>query len=444
MNANMTVTVPHLLFAPLGTIAASSWNPTSTVRVWLTPFDSVNSIRSESQEMFTVGSSRLACEAALLGAMSGWRLLLFNRSNSNRVIDLDPDHHLEEAVITDKFSHFREKYEAPHYPIVLCHGFSGFDKLQLVPDLGIKSSDNELIQRGLFEVDYWYGIKEALSKLGATVLTAKVSAFGTIEDRAKELHTFIEAQTEELRQKSKSEVYHPTSSTTGHHHDGNQRFEGRESPENTSKADLVKINLISHSMGGLDLRYLIHKLHTDSSIKRSYKVASLTTISTPHHGSECADFIVDWIGNNKVLKKLCPPLVFEMTTEAMKKFNSKITDDPDVKYFSYGARFQPKWYNVFNLTWKIMAHQIKSNNKDKVLSDQLKKYMLENDGVVSVQSSHWGTYLGTLDEVDHLDLINWTNRTRNVVDKVLFAEEPKFNAIALYLEVADSLSKRGF
>lgn len=432
----------NLLFASVGIITVSSANLNATVKAWYSPFGSLNRTGSKLPHMFTVGSSRLAVEAALAGAMSGWRLLLFNRSNSSRVIDLDPDHHVEEAVITDKFSRLRERYDAPHYPIVLCHGFSGFDKLQIVPDLGLKTSDSELVQRGLFEVDYWYGIQEALTKLGATVLTAKVSAFGTIEDRAKELHSFIEAQTEELRQKSKSEVYHPTASTSDHHH--SERFEGRESPERTSKGDLVKINLISHSMGGLDLRYLIHKLQTDSSIKRSYKVASLTTISTPHHGSECADFIVDWIGDNKVLKKLCPPLIYEMTTKAMKKFNAEITDDPDVKYFSYGARFNPKWYNVFNLTWKIMAHQIKSNNKDKKLSDQLKKYMLENDGLVSVRSSHWGTYLGTLDEVDHLDLINWTNRTRNVVDKVLFAEEPKFNAIALYLEVADNLSKRGF
>lgn len=35
-----------------------------------------------------------------------------------------------------------------------------------------------------------------------------------------------------------------------------------------------------------------------------------------------------------------------------------------------------------------------------------------NDGLVSVDSSRWGTYKGTLDEVSHLDLINWTNRLR--------------------------------
>jgi triacylglycerol lipase len=35
-----------------------------------------------------------------------------------------------------------------------------------------------------------------------------------------------------------------------------------------------------------------------------------------------------------------------------------------------------------------------------------------NDGLVSVESSQWGEYKGTLDNVSHLDLINWTNRLR--------------------------------
>jgi triacylglycerol lipase len=29
-----------------------------------------------------------------------------------------------------------------------------------------------------------------------------------------------------------------------------------------------------------------------------------------------------------------------------------------------------------------------------------------------VESSRWGKYQGTLDNVSHLDLINWTNRLR--------------------------------
>jgi len=35
-----------------------------------------------------------------------------------------------------------------------------------------------------------------------------------------------------------------------------------------------------------------------------------------------------------------------------------------------------------------------------------------NDGLVSVASSQWGSYKGTLVGVSHLDLINWTNRLK--------------------------------
>lgn len=35
-----------------------------------------------------------------------------------------------------------------------------------------------------------------------------------------------------------------------------------------------------------------------------------------------------------------------------------------------------------------------------------------NDGLVSVNSSMWGEYKGTLVDCSHLDLINWTSKIR--------------------------------
>lgn len=77
-----------------------------------------------------------------------------------------------------------------------------------------------------------------------------------------------------------------------------------------------------------------------------------------------------------------------------------------------------------------------------------------NDGLVSVSSSQWGEYKGTLQGVNHLDLINWTNRIRWLVwqltgNKRKYAltgescqyNMPKltrlssFNAIAFYLDI---------
>lgn len=44
-----------------------------------------------------------------------------------------------------------------------------------------------------------------------------------------------------------------------------------------------RVNIIAHSKGGLDCRYAI------SSLGMGDKVASLTTIATPHHGSKTMD-----------------------------------------------------------------------------------------------------------------------------------------------------------
>lgn len=47
-----------------------------------------------------------------------------------------------------------------------------------------------------------------------------------------------------------------------------------------------KVNIIAHSKGGLDSRYLISGLHM------APYVASLTTICTPHRGSMLADLLM--------------------------------------------------------------------------------------------------------------------------------------------------------
>lgn len=299
------------------------------------------------------------------------------------------------VIITDKFGTLRERYEAPRYPVVLCHGFSGFDQL------GPKAETIVPMR-----LDYWRGIKEALQQIGLTVLIAKVPAFGTIAARAALLNAFIDAQCRHLRHRElKRSLYNNAASTATF----------------ADKGARIKVNLIAHSMGGLDSRYLISKLEHPL-----YQIVSLTTVLTPHHGSECADFLVDVAAGP--LGRALPALVLELTTEALRRFNRDTPNDPTVAYFSYGARFRPRWYNVFKPTWEIIRSRMHG----------------DNDGVVSVESAKWGEYLGTLDEVDHLDLINWTNRARVAVDKALFRKEPKFNAVALYLDIADNLRKRGF
>lgn len=330
----------------------------------------------------------------------------------------------KDLIITDQFSTLRSEYNLPRYPIVLCHGFSGFDKLvfpklsdaltmkQITAGSQSEKGVQEAASSPLLLLDYWMGIKEALEKIGSTVLIAKVPAFGTIKERAQSLNDFIEVQCKVLRkQESKASIY-DTGSKDG------RTFK--------STHERIKVNLVAHSMGGLDSRYLISRLP-----HKLFQVVSLTTVSTPHHGSECADFVVDIVNKLPALKPLCPRSIPELTTSHMKQFNKEVPDDPNVHYLSYGATFDPHWFNVFKITSDIM--KLKNSSGDA-----------KNDGLVSVESAKWGHYLGTLDQVDHLDLINWTNKARTMVDKAMFAHDPKFNAIALYLDVADNLYKHGF
>jgi triacylglycerol lipase len=114
------------------------------------------------------------------------------------------------------------------YPIVLAHGLSGFRQL-----FGV--------------VDYFFGIPSDLTSGGAQVFVTQVSAFASSEQRGEQLLQQIEF----------------IAASTG----------------------AGKVNLIGHSQGGLDARYVM--------AVRPDLIASLTTVATPHLGAELADFLVD-------------------------------------------------------------------------------------------------------------------------------------------------------
>ncbi|KAG9293182.1 hypothetical protein G9A89_010519 [Geosiphon pyriformis] len=131
----------------------------------------------------------------------------------------------------------RPIYLSPKLPLVLCHGLFGFDKL------GPRSFP-------LLQIHYWGGIQEALQKIGAQVIVTKVPRTGGIRSRARELHRTLE-----------------------------KTLAGSE------------INLLAHSMGGLDCRYLIAHLPPEKCTIRS-----LTTVGTPHRGSPFMDWCRDNFG----------------------------------------------------------------------------------------------------------------------------------------------------
>lgn len=332
-----------------------------------------------------------------------------------------------------------EQYKAPKYPIVLCHGLSGFDKLILIPSIFqltkmIKASilsnhsdsfmqeddDKDIQSDALVHVDYWIGVREALEARGCTVITAKVPSFGSIEERAKVLNSFIDTELGKVKRTlAKGDVYNTNEVNS----------------KSFKKEDKIKVNLIAHSMGGLDCRYLISHIPN-----KNFEVCSLTTISTPHHGSEMADYVVGLFSDMtqtfdvNTKKKLLPPAFYQLTTTYCSHFNKITPDDPSVAYFSYGACFKPRWYNMFYMSWCVISN----------LSGGV-----PNDGMVSIQSARWGRYLGTLENVDHSDLINWKNRLQKEFQYRLQGtlkkpQNPDIDILHFYLKVTENLANLGF
>ncbi|KAK6076156.1 triacylglycerol lipase [Seiridium cupressi] len=260
--------------------------------------------------------------------------------------------------IEDDYARIRENYATPKLPVVLAHGLLGFAELKVAGSL-------------LPPLHYWWGIAEALRANGVEVITAAVPPSGSIEQRAEKLGEHIA-----------------------------QSAHGRS------------VNIVAHSMGGLDARYMISHLQP-----KNVDVRSLVTVATPHHGSAFADFVFDEIGEERLprLYSFARRLGVEtgafsqLTQKYMTQdFNPKTPDDPTVQYFSYGAMMnRPPLLSPFRTTWQVVQNAEGPN-----------------DGLVSVESSQWGKYKGTLVEI-------W------------FGKDPRFNAVAFYLDIADMLAKEG-
>ncbi|KAG0665588.1 hypothetical protein C6P46_006371 [Rhodotorula mucilaginosa] len=284
----------------------------------------------------------------------------------------------EEQVDLDTFTLLKDKYRTPKLPIVFCHGLFGFDYIGPAAVKPLRFS-------------YWIGVEEALQAMGVQTLIGRVPASASIEERAKVLCQMI-----------------------------GEKFPGQD------------VNLIGHSMGGLDGRFLISHLKPTN-----FRVRSLTTISTPHRGSSFADYLLeDIVGVERVpalmgaMKALGVPgggkAFDDLTTTKMARFNEETPDDPNVRYFSYGAYFEPSWSNAFRIPWGVVYEREGAN-----------------DGLVSVDSAKWGEYRATLENVNHLDLVGWIGKFRYSY-AAWSGNDIKFRPVSFYCAVAEQLADEGF
>lgn len=212
----------------------------------------------------------------------------------------------------------------------------------------------DALRVGSLRLPYFVGIEDAITERGHPLIVSRVHPTGSIERRARELKATL------LRQ-----------------------FKTLKLP----RADRVVI--FAHSMGGLDARFMISKLGMAD------RVAALVTVATPHRGSPYADWCLLNLGQRLKGLQLAKLIgwnieaLMDLTTERCKAFNECTPDHPDVQYFSIsGAR---PWRLV--PPWAIHSHRIVSKAEG------------DNDALVSVKSSTWGTHLGVW-PADHWHLIN--------------------------------------
>lgn len=150
-----------------------------------------------------------------------------------------------------------------------------------------------------------------------------------------------------------------------------------------------KVNIIAHSKGGLEARYMV------SSLAMANSVASITTIASPHHGSKTIDWLLKfpdvffkitavfinlWCricgDKNSDFYHACR----QFSTQHMEAFNEKNPDVEGVYYQSYGAAMKNPFSDIlFFFPNLIVGH-----------------FEGENDGLVTPTSATWTSFRGVL------------------------------------------------
>jgi len=294
----------------------------------------------------------------------------------------------------------------PPYPIVLHHGFSGWKDIQAL------------------HIAYFYGVADALRDNGETmVFETQVDPYHATEVRGDQLAAQID---EVLRQTGKD-----------------------------------KVNVIAHSQGGLDTRYII------STLGYGDRIASLTSISTPHRGTRVADalfkLVPDW--SDGLIDSIADALgqsLFDIDSNSdmraslmslsedyvQKTFNPANPDDPRVSYFSYAGRSNDapgapdcdgSWLaNDESVIDHIDPLLTITGNYLKTPSDGIHCAGDEcvNDGIVTVASSRWGLFMGCF-PADHFDEVGQIAKEKP-------NSESGYDQRVFYRQVVERLRDRGF
>lgn len=233
-------------------------------------------------------------------------------------------------------------------------------------------------------------IEDILKKEGFVVYSAPTDGFGTIENNAEQLKNFIR----EILVKEQTE----------------------------------KVNLIAHSKGGLDSKYMINNLEMEDC------VASLTTLCTPHKGSPIATnllklprwllkFISFWINFwYKIFGDQKPDSY--AVCQQLKRVDSVEDECLEFSDKVYCQSYSSKMNKATDDFIMGIPHTISMFFEHN-----------ETDGVVPVDSCVFGDYKGYAinDSISHSEIVDF------MVNK-----KKKEKVYQFYITICNELSKLGF
>ena len=253
-------------------------------------------------------------------------------------------------------------YTQTQYPIVLAHGLYGFDSV-----FGV--------------VDYWYGIPSALRDGGAEVYVTSVSQLNSPEARGEQRLAQIETLL----------------ALTG-----------------TSK-----VNLIGHSHGGFDVRYV--------AAVRPDLVASVTTVGSPHAGADLADFIDENVEDGSFTETFLTTLaefgadliallsgasnpqdgvaaLQSLTTGGAQAFGQAYPGGLPSSSCGHGPEYEG---GIYYYSWSGTGHLTHALDlSDAMMAISSLVYDDANDGLVGRCSSHFGRVIRDNYFFNHLDEVN--------------------------------------
>ncbi|WP_286883032.1 MULTISPECIES: alpha/beta hydrolase [Sphingobacterium] len=149
------------------------------------------------------------------------------------------------------------------------------------------------------------------------------------------------------------------------------------------KTGATKFNLIAHSKGGIDARYLI------STLKGHQMVASLSTISTPHLGTPIADYLMEkHLSRDSVTKKLIQRLSFLFGGQSPAPI--ELIRDLSVKEMRVFNQLNPNMDNVFYQSFASTMTKPQDDLFYALSFKYLRRLVGENDGMVPLESAVWG------------------------------------------------------